>query len=97
MGRRNADRVPVSFWRPSVRTVADMQKHGWEVLTKCTTCGLMMALDLRLVAKLTGPKTVLWNRKQRCRRIGCQGFVEFQARPPGAATFEALVADDGER
>jgi hypothetical protein len=95
MGRRNADRVSISFWRASVATVADMQRHGWEVISKCTTCGLMMPVDLDLIAWRSGAKTVLWNRKARCRRIGCQGWVEFQARPPGVGFYQALLADDG--
>jgi len=95
MGHKNPDRIPVAFYRASVITVADMTHHQWDVLSKCTACGLLMQLDLALVARLSGPQTVLWNRKQRCRRIGCQGFVEFQARPPGAAVYESLTADDG--
>lgn len=97
MGRRNVDRVPISFYRATVATVADMQRERWDVISKCATCGLMMAVDLDLVAWRSGAKTVLWNRKARCRRIGCQGFVEFQARQPGGGYYQALRADDGDR
>jgi hypothetical protein len=96
MGQKNADRIPVAFYRASVVNVADMMRHRWDVVSKCTACGLLMQLDLALVARPSGPKAVLWNRKQRCRRIGCQGFVEFQARPPGAAVYQSLTAEDGQ-
>jgi hypothetical protein len=95
MGRRNIDRVPISFYRSSVATVADMQRERWDIISKCSACGLMMAVDLGVLTRLTGPQTILWNRKQRCRRIGCQGYVEFQARQPGGGLYLALRADDG--
>ena len=99
MGRRNVDRVPISFYRASVATVADMQRERWDVISKCTMCGPMMPvdLDLDLVAWRSGAKTILWNRKARCRRIGCGGFVEFQAKQPGGGYYQALRADDGGR
>jgi hypothetical protein len=53
----------------------------------------MMAVDLDLIAWRSGAKTILWNRKARCRRIG--GWVEFQARFPGRGVYETLAADDG--
>jgi hypothetical protein len=95
VGRRNIDRVHISEFRNRVATVADMQSQRWDVISKCRVCGLMMAVDLVLIARTTGPKTILWNRLARCKRIGCQGHVEFQGRAPGAGGYQTLSADDG--
>jgi len=66
----------------------------WDVISNCEKCGLMMRVDLAMIARVSGPATSLWNRKARCRRIGCLGFVVFQARAPGMSCHEALSADD---
>ena len=95
MGRKNIERVHISHFRLRVATVADMQAAEWQVISKCGTCGLMMTVDLDLIAWRTGPKTVLWNRRARCNRIGCQGWVEFQARFPGRGVYSTLTANDG--
>jgi hypothetical protein len=67
MGRRNIERIPIGYFRATVVTVADMQRTRWDVISKCAACGLMMPVDLDLVAWRSGAKTVLWNRKARCR------------------------------
>ncbi len=92
MGAKNLDRIPMAEWRRKAETVADMQAQGWDVITKCQACGLAMTVNLDLVGWVAGPRTVLWNRKARCRRIGCSGFVEFQGRPPRRQTYEPLRA-----
>ena len=94
MGTKNRDRIPIAEWRRAVEAVADMQAKGWDVVTRCQACGLMMAVDLDLIAWRSGAKTSLWNRKARCRRIGCQGWVEFQGRPPGVRVYATLAADE---
>jgi hypothetical protein len=68
MGRRNVDRVPISFYRASVATVADMQRECWDVVSKCNTCGLIMAVDLDLVAWRSGAKTRRHAPAPSCRR-----------------------------
>jgi hypothetical protein len=88
VGRKNVDRVHISHFRHRVATVADMQDQRWDVISKCRVCGLMMAVDLALITKHSGPKTILWNRLARCKRIGCQGHVEFQADPLAAGSMQ---------
>jgi hypothetical protein len=95
LGRKNIDRVDISHFRFRVATVGDMRAQRWDVISKCRACGLMMAVDLALIAKHSGPETILWNRLARCKRIGCQGYVEFQARFPGRGVYATLAADDG--
>jgi hypothetical protein len=97
LGRKNIDRVHISHFRHRVATVADMQARRWDVISRCRVCGLMMTVDLPLIAKHSGPKTILWNRLARCKRIGCQGHVEFQARFPGRGVYATLAADEGSR
>lgn len=82
MGSRNPDRIPFHQRRARCETVADMDAQGWDVISKCLTCGLMMQVDLKLIAKVSGPRTTLWNRRQGCRRLGCIGMVQFLARIP---------------
>jgi hypothetical protein len=77
MGSRNPDRVPITMRRSRCETVAGMIGEHWDVISKCSTCGLIMQVDLALVARVKGAKTSLWGRKQRCRRLGCAGFVDF--------------------
>lgn len=97
MGSRNSDRIPIQMRRRKCETVADMAAQGWDVLSKCQACGLVMRVNLKMIAKVSGPATSLWNRKQRCRRVGCTGFIEFQGRAPDMHWHETLSApSDGE-
>ena len=92
MGSRNPDRVPLHVRRARCETVEEMLAQRWEVISNCRQCGLMMEVNLRLVATISGPETSLWNRSSRCRRIGCTGHVRFQAKAPGMAFFDDLQA-----
>lgn len=92
MGSRNPDRVPLSYRRRKCETVVDMIEQGWDVISTCRTCGLVMGVDLRTIAQVRGPAFSLWNRKSRCRRVGCGGVVEFQAKAPGMGYHERLDA-----
>jgi hypothetical protein len=94
MGQKNPDRVPLAYRRARCETVADMFAQGWDVVSKCGTCGLVMQVDLDLIAWRSGAKTSLWNRKARCRRLHCVGVVEFMARAPGMDGHQYLRADD---
>lgn len=49
-----------------------------------------MAVDLRLIVRIRVSGTTLWNRTARCRRLGCVGVVDFQAKAPGMASHEPL-------
>jgi hypothetical protein len=93
MGRKNIDRIPLTDRYGEGQTVAHMAVAGWEVITRCQACGLMMVVDLKLVATVSGPATSLWNRKARCRRIGCNGWVQFQAKAPGMPYYSELAID----
>ncbi|QUD86967.1 hypothetical protein [Phenylobacterium montanum] len=93
MGAKNLDRIPLSEWRRTIESVWDMMQARWEVATKCRTCGLMMSVDLDLITWISGSRTSLWNKHPRCRRLGCAGFVDFMAKPPGRSNFEPLVAE----
>jgi hypothetical protein len=93
MGNRNPDRIPISMRRSRCETVADMAAARWDVISKCQVCALMMSVDLAVVKKVSGPTTSLWNRKQRYRRLGCAGFVDFFAKAPGMATHDRLAAE----
>ncbi|MES2034903.1 MAG: hypothetical protein V4466_12070 [Pseudomonadota bacterium] len=93
MGQRNPDRVSIRERYELGRDVAAMARARWDVISVCRACGLMMQVDLKLIAYVNGPRTSLWNRRARCRRIGCNGAVEFQARAPGMAWHEQLAID----
>ncbi len=92
MGHRNSDRVPIAYRRARCETVAQMRRDRWDVISKCEACGLIMRVDLALIIRVRGPAVSLWNRKARCRRLGCGGWVAFQARAPGMDLHDALTA-----
>ena len=54
----------------------------------------MTRVDLGVIARISGPNTSLWNRKARCKKVGCVGFVEFQAKAPGMAWHEVLATPE---
>ena len=48
----------------------------------CGTRGLQMPTPLKLIARVSGPETSLWNRNEPCRRMACTGRATFFGRPP---------------
>ena len=93
MGHRNPDRIPLAYRRQRCETVEQMLRDNWDVISVCEKCGLIMQADLALIVRVKGPSVSLWNRKARCRRLGCQGWVEFQAKAPGMSFHEPLRAE----
>jgi hypothetical protein len=93
MGSRNRDRIPLVYRRSKCETVTDMRRAGWDVLSRCDACGLVMRVDLALIETVSGPATSLWNYRARCRRVGCTGRVDFLARAPGMGWHEVLRAE----
>jgi hypothetical protein len=69
-----------------------MRKAGWDVLSLGRACQLTMRVDLVLVERVSGPQAVLWNRQARCRRIGCDGVVEFWGKNPKITNYIRLRA-----
>jgi hypothetical protein len=97
MGLRNYDRWPPEDWRRTAETVSQMRKARWEVISYCRVCHLTMRADLNLVERVSGSHTVLWNRKARYRRIGCDGVVEFLGKPLKVTNYIRLNAEWPER
>lgn len=92
MGSRNPDRVSLVARRAKCETVAQMIEQGWDVVSKCRRCELMMQVDLRVIAIVKGPNFSLWNRYGRCRRLMCNSVVDFMAKAPGMSWHELLSA-----
>jgi hypothetical protein len=69
-----------------------MIREGWDVISRCPACGLMMRTDLQLIGRETGAGISLWNRRAPCRRLLCAGKVEFWAKPRGGGAHEPLMA-----
>jgi hypothetical protein len=80
--------------RDKCESVEAMRREGWDVISRCQQCGLIMQVNLALIIRVRGPGVSLWNRKERCRRLGCVGWVEFQGRAPGMAMHEVLSAPE---
>lgn len=93
MGKRNPDRISIRERYLAGRDVGDMARQRWDVISVCRLCGLTMQVDLKLIAYVSGPRTSLWNKHPRCRRLHCTGRVEFRARAPGMAWHEQLAID----
>lgn len=92
MGSRNPERVPLSYRRRRCETIQQMVAQRWEVISNCRKCGLVMMVDLPTIARVRGAEFSLWNRKSRCRRVGCGGVVDFKAKAPGMNWHEPLEA-----
>lgn len=94
MGTTDPDRVPITYRRRKCESVGDMIRQGWDIHSRCMTCGTLFRVNLRIIAKVKGPDFSLWNRKDRCRRLGCIGHVEFQGRAPDMSWHEVLNTPD---
>jgi len=92
MGSRNPDRIPIAMRRRRCESVGDMIRLGWDVHSKCEACGLLFRVNLKLIARVKGADFSLWNRKERCKRLGCVGFVNFQGKAPDMSWHEVLSA-----
>jgi hypothetical protein len=93
MGARRPDNVPMVIWRGGCETVGQMIARDWRVMSCCLRCHVKQHTDLKVIAKVRGPNASLWNRRPRCKVIGCGGRVQFHAMPPGCTRFRALDAD----
>ena len=94
MGQRNLDRIHIAQWRSKYETVEAMHRDRIDVVSKCRKCDLTMQVDLALVIKVSGPNVSLWNRKARCRRLLCDGWVDFHAKAPGVNWYAKLAAPE---
>ncbi|MET0295361.1 MAG: hypothetical protein ABW042_10130 [Phenylobacterium sp.] len=90
MPRRNPARIPLAARRATCEGVEAMRRQGWDVISHCPACGLTMRVDLAALAILKGSDFSLWDRRARCRRIGCAGYASFQARAPDMSWHDAL-------
>jgi hypothetical protein len=92
MGRTNPDRIPIRDRRRFAETVGQMQAQGWDVIARCDHCRVLLRVDLRVVIQTRGAGFSLWNRKTRCRVVGCTGWASFLGRPPDLTTHRPLSA-----
>jgi hypothetical protein len=83
----------MEVWRAAAPTVQAMIDERWDVISHCRKCGLTMHTDLRLIVKVSGPAATLWNRQGVCKKVGCLGVVEFQAKPPELHMHFRLFAE----
>lgn len=87
--------MPLIVRRAKCETVTEMMRQRWDVIAVCQRCGLTMEVELGTIAKVCGPGFSLWNRKARCRKVGCTGHVEFHAKAgDGMLWHEPLRAPD---
>lgn len=82
MGSRNPNRHPFHERVSGKETVATMLADGWQIVTRCATCGLRLRTPLRPILRLAGRNCTLWDRHPRCRTVGCLGRVTFFATIP---------------
>lgn len=86
------ERRPPTWWRGQAETADQMLAKHWDVTSRCSTCHLVMRTNLAVITMVSGGETSLWNRRQRCRRMHCVGFVTFSARPPELMQPFALMS-----
>lgn len=82
MGYVKPERRNPEHWRGRAETVGQMRRQGWDVTSRCSTCQFRIRLDTEATVRLHGEHVSLWNHRQSCPRIECDGQVRFWARPP---------------
>ena len=92
MGARNRDRFTETDWRAASSTVAQIIRNGWPVYAECQACGVRLWVDLETIAARRGPRTDLWGRTGKCKRVGCVGRTVFFLQPHGAIRTYAMTA-----
>jgi hypothetical protein len=65
----------------SKRTIAAMIEHGFSSYAYCPACRLYREVDLNKLMATKGPAYSLWNRRCRCKKPGCTGWVRFKVGP----------------
>jgi hypothetical protein len=93
MGAKNPDRFSPSEWRAAAPTVGAMIDRHWDVQARCRKCGLVLRVDLRLIAAIKTRKAEIWNRTAPCRKVGCNGVVDFEGKPPILYQHMRLAAE----
>lgn len=68
----------------------------WEVVAHCRECNTPLRVDLKVIAIVRGLDYVLWNKTARCKRLLCNGVVDFKAKCPETIQYEPLTFDDRE-
>lgn len=69
-------------WRDLAPTLADLRRHGFEVVAKCQTCNTCLAVDIPTVAAARGWDFTPWGRTVPCRRWRCSSRMRFWVCPP---------------
>ena len=92
MGTKNLDRISIYEWRIKCETVADLIRDNIDVIARCERCDLKTVVDLRVIALVSGPRASLWNRKAPCKKLGCDGFVNFEAKFWGFNVYQPMTA-----
>lgn len=93
MGAKSPDRIPFQHFHFQSRTVGLMIENGWTAISQCEACRLQMTVDLELIVTVKGPDVTLWNRRQRCKSVGCTGWVFFLGKHPRRIGFDPLKID----
>lgn len=62
-----------------------MQRQGWRIMARCTSCHIDMRVQYEVAIYLNGADFKLWGKSARCRRWGCDGRTIFMTSPPGWA------------
>ncbi len=93
MSTKQPERIPFQHFHFQFRAVGLMIENGWTVVSRCEV-QLQMSVDLALTVKVKGPDATLCNRGQRCKKVGCSGWVYFLGKHPRRIGFDALKIDE---
>lgn len=94
MSTKHPDQISMHRWRDNAETAGEMWAKNWDVLAICGHCQLHMHVNLVVTIAVKGPAFRLWNKKARCKRMLCPGWMAFHGRPPGASQHRPLSAPD---
>ncbi len=93
MSTKKPERIPFQHFHFQSRMVGLMIENGWTVISQCEKCQLQTTVDLDLIVTVKGPQVTLWNRRQRCKKVGCSGWVYFLGKHPRRIGFDRLEID----
>mgnify|MGYP001156572611 CR=1 FL=1 len=95
MGYKKPENRSIQHHLSTPSTVAQMQRNGWRIAARCTTCQLDVWVSLSAVMKLGRPDLVLFGKSAACRRLHCTGRMIFLGVPPGQTAYFVLRAIEG--
>lgn len=90
MTTRGPDTFSASELHAACPTVGAMEKRNWDVISECLKCGLRLQVNLKVVIAIKGPGFSLFDRRTRCKKLGCGGTAIFAIKVPRGSFHQRI-------